>query len=150
MGVHFNLCRVDYLKYDNCYNLNVSGKLRYYTMYKALNQSGRPIFYSMCNWGQENSWEWAGPIANSWRTTGDIKDKWSSFISILDKQVGLEKYAGPGAWNDPDMLEVGNGGMTHNEYEAHFALWCLLKAPLLIGCSLEDASSETLTILGNE
>jgi alpha-galactosidase len=81
--------RVDYLKYDNCYNQNISGKIRYYTMSKALNQSGRPIFYSMCNWGQEKPHEWAGPLANSWRTTGDISDNWRSFTGILDQQVGL-------------------------------------------------------------
>lgn len=149
MEVNFYLSRVDYLKYDNCYNQNVSGKVRYYTMHKALNESGRAIFYSMCNWGQEESWKWAGPYANSWRTTGDISDNWKSMTSILDKQVGLEIYAGKGGWNDPDMLEVGNGGMTFNEYLAHFAFWCLLKAPLLIGCSLENISEETLTILGN-
>ena len=142
--------KVDYLKYDNCYNLNLSGKARYFAMHKALNESGRPIFYSMCNWGEEKSWQWAGPYANSWRTTGDIKDNWKSFTSILDKQVGLEFYAGHGGWNDPDMLEVGNGGMTFDEYTAHFALWCALKAPLLIGCSLSDISKETLSILGNE
>lgn len=109
-------------------------------MSKALNQSGRHIFYSMCNWGQEKSWEWAAPMANSWRTTGDISDNWKSFTGLLDAQVGLEVYAGKGGWNDPDMLEVGNGGMTFDEYYAHFALWCILKAPLLIGCSLENIS----------
>lgn len=104
----------------------------------------------MCNWGQEKSWEWSGPLANSWRTTGDISDNWKSFVGILDQQVGLEKYAAKGGWNDPDMLEVGNGGMTHDEYYAHFSLWCILKAPLLIGCSLDNISNSTLTILGNE
>lgn len=130
------LIRVDYLKYDNCYNKSISGKIRYSTMSKALNESGRYIFYSICNWGHENPWEWAAPLANSWRTSGDIKDNWKSFIQLLDKQFGLEKYSGKGGWNDPDMLEVGNGGMTFDEYYAHFALWCILKAPLIIGCSL--------------
>ena len=83
-------------------------------------------------------------MANSWRTTGDISDHWNSFINILDKQAPLAKYAGKGGWNDPDMLEVGNGGMTFDEYYAHFALWAVLKAPLLIGCSLENISNETL------
>lgn len=119
-------------------------------MSKALNQSGRAIFYSMCNWGEERSWEWAAPMANSWRTTGDISDNWKSFINILDQQVDLNKYSAKGAWNDPDMLEVGNGGMKFNEYYAHFALWCILKAPLLIGCDLNTMTEETLTILGNE
>jgi alpha-galactosidase len=83
-------------------------------MHKALNESGRHIFYSMCNWGKEESWKWAPEYANSWRTTGDIRDSWESWTSILDQQVGLEKYAGKGGWNDPDMLEVGNGGMADN------------------------------------
>ena len=120
-------------------------------MKKALNESGRHIFYSMCNWGQEKSWEWAKDYANSWRTTGDIRDTWQSMIGILDLQASnkVAQYAGPGGWNDPDMLEVGNGKMTQNEYQAHFALWCLLKAPLLIGCSLSNITDETLDILGN-
>jgi len=141
---------VDYLKYDNCYNDGTSPKTRYPPMRDALNKTGRHIYYSMCEWGVENPADWAGPVANSWRTTGDIEDKWSSFLSILDKQIGLEKAAGKGAWNDPDMLEVGNGGMTHDEYKAHFALWCLLKSPLLTGNDIRKISPEVLEILGNE
>lgn len=80
---------VDYLKYDNCYNTGTSGKIRYLAMSKALNESGRHIFYSMCNWGEEKSWEWAAPLANSWRTTGDIQDRWVSFIELLEAQNGL-------------------------------------------------------------
>mgnify|MGYP000864435285 CR=1 FL=1 len=119
-------------------------------MRDALNKTGRPIFFSMCEWGVENPALWAPLVANSWRTTGDITDSWTSFTSILDKQVGLDKYAKFGAWNDPDMLEVGNGKMTNDEYQAHFALWAALKAPLLIGCDLSKLTNETLTILGNE
>jgi alpha-galactosidase len=104
----------------------------------------------MCEWGVEDPATWAEKVGNSWRTTGDISDSWDSFLEILDKQYGLEKYAGPGGWNDPDMLEVGNGGMTDNEYQAHFALWALLKAPLLLGCDLNKLSKETLAIIGNE
>lgn len=89
-------------------------------------------------------------MGNSWRTTGDISDNWNSFINILDKQAGLENYAMPGAWNDPDMLEVGNGGMTTSEYTAHFVLWAALKSPLLIGCDLSKMTNSTLNILGNE
>lgn len=129
--------------------MNISGKLRYFAMYRALNESGRHIFYSMCNWGEQKSWQWAGPLANSWRTTGDISDNWKSFTGILDQQVNLEVYAGRGGWNDPDMLEVGNGGMTFDQYVAHFTFWCILKAPLLIGCSLQTITAETLSILGN-
>ena len=118
-------------------------------MRDALNATGRKIYFSMCQWGEELPWVWASPVANSWRTTGDISNNYKSFISILDKQIGLARWAGPGAWNDPDMLEVGNGGMTHDEYQSHFALWAALKAPLLIGCSLNGISNETLTILKN-
>ncbi|EAR94452.1 alpha-galactosidase (macronuclear) [Tetrahymena thermophila SB210] len=141
---------VDYLKYDNCFNKNINPKIRYPPMRDALNATGRPIYFSMCEWGQYNPATWAPEVGNSWRTTGDIKDRYSSFLSILEKQVGLEKYAHPGAWNDPDMLEVGNGGMTTHEYEAHFALWALLKAPLLIGCDVSKMSEDTIRILTNK
>jgi len=141
---------VDYLKYDNCYNDFSSGKnKRYPTMRDALNKTGRPIYFSICEWGTENPWEWGNKTGNSWRTTGDIKDTWDSFMEILDKQVGLEKYAGKGGWNDPDMLEVGNGGMTLNEYQAQFALWCILKAPLILGCDVNDISPEVWKIISN-
>ena len=114
MGVYFQISRIDYLKYDNCYNDSIPGKTRYFTMMKALNKTGRPIFFSMCNWGTQKSWTWAMNYSNSWRTTGDILDNWKSFLSNLDQQVGLEKYSGKGGWNDPDMLEVGNGGMKNS------------------------------------
>lgn len=104
----------------------------------------------MCEWGVESPHLWARSLANSWRTTPDIEDTWDSFVDILDKQVGLESYAGPGGWNDPDMLEVGNGGMTDNEYQAHFGLWALLKAPLLTGCDLNNMSAATKKILMNK
>jgi len=141
---------VDYLKYDNCNTDGSSPQVRYPKMSQALLKTGRPIYFSLCEWGVENPAVWAPAIGNSWRTTGDIKDNWDSFVSILDQQVGLENYSGPGHWNDPDMLEVGNGGMTNDEYKAHFALWALLKAPLLIGCDLSNMTSETLEIIGNE
>ena len=83
-------------------------------MRNALNATGRAIFYSLCEWGQDEVWKWGTDVGNSWRDTGDISDNWSSFLDILDKQVGKESYAAPGGWNDPDMLEVGNGGMTTN------------------------------------
>jgi alpha-galactosidase len=141
---------VDYLKYDNCNNDGTSSRIRYPPMRDALNATGRPIFFSMCQWGQESPWVWAKPVGNSWRTTGDIDGTYKSFVSILDKQVGLSRYAGPGGWNDPDMLEVGNGQMTNDEYQTHFAFWAALKAPLLIGCTLTGISKATLDILGNE
>ena len=150
MEVTFALHRVDYLKYDNCYNDKTSSKVRYPVMRDALNDTGRPIYFSMCQWGEENPYLWAMPVGNSWRTTGDISDSWNSFIDILEKQVGLSRYSAPGGWNDPDMLEVGNGKMTHDEYQAHFSLWAALKSPLLIGCDLNKITSDTLSILGNE
>lgn len=141
---------VDYLKYDNCFNKGIPPKTRYPPMRDALNSTGRPIYFSMCEWGQDSPAKWAADVGNSWRTTGDIKDNFASFMLILEKQVGLEKYSHAGAWNDPDMLEVGNGGMTTQEYEAHFALWALLKAPLLIGCDLNNMSADTVRILSNK
>ena len=98
----------------------------------------------MCSWGVDSVWEWAAPIGNSWRTTFDIHNHWNAFLKNLELQVGLQRYAGPGGWNDPDMLEVGNDLMTHNEYQAHFALWCLLKAPLLMGCNVIGMTQRTL------
>lgn len=141
---------VDYLKYDNCYNTGVPGIERYTKMRDAIAKTGREILYSICSWGEEEVEKWAGDVGNSWRTTADIEDKWESFLEILDLQVGLEKYAHPGGWNDPDMLEVGNGGMTDSEYQAHFALWALLKSPLVIGCDVTDMSKSTYAILTNE
>ena len=99
---------------------------------------------------EESVATWAGDIANSWRTTGDIQDNFNSFVTILDLQYGLEQFAGPGKWNDPDMLEVGNGGMTLTEYKSHFALWCLLKSPLLLGNDLSNVSKEVMEIIGND
>ena len=141
---------VDFLKYDNCYTDSRTPIERYTLMRDALNKTGRSIVYSMCEWGLEKPFLWANAIANSWRTTPDIIDNWDSFISILDQQYGLEKYAGLGGWNDPDMLEVGNAGMTDDEYTAHFALWALLKAPLLLGFNVDTVSNKTLSIVSNE
>ncbi|MQL72187.1 hypothetical protein Taro_004561, partial [Colocasia esculenta] len=140
---------VDYLKYDNCFNNGISPKERYVKMSKALLNSGRPIFHSLCEWGQEDPATWAPALGNSWRTTGDIEDKWESMTSIADQNDRWASYAGPGAWNDPDMLEVGNGGMTTEEYRSHFSIWALVKAPLLIGCDIRSMSNDTLKILSN-
>uniref|UniRef100_A0A0E0QCS9 Alpha-galactosidase n=1 Tax=Oryza rufipogon TaxID=4529 RepID=A0A0E0QCS9_ORYRU len=119
---------VDYLKYDNCYNLGIKPKDRYPPMRDALNSTGRQIFYSLCEWGQDDPALWAGKVGNSWRTTDDIQDTWKSMTDIADKNNKWASYAGPGGWNDPDMLEVGNGGMTFAEYRAHFSIWALMKA----------------------
>jgi alpha-galactosidase len=128
---------VDYLKYDNCNNQGVDAVQRYTAMRNALANTGRPITYSITEWGQTNPkvWTWGAPIGNLWRTTGDISDNWSSMISRAHTNDDLARYAGPGHWNDPDMLEVGNGGMTTTEYRTHFSLWAMMSAPLLIGCA---------------
>ncbi|KAG0631843.1 hypothetical protein M758_1G283400 [Ceratodon purpureus] len=141
---------VDYLKYDNCNNDGSKPEERYPVMRDALNKTGRPIFYSMCEWGIDNPATWATDVANSWRTTGDIEDTWSSMIDKVDLNNQWAEYAGPGGWNDPDMLEVGNGGMTTEEYRSHFSLWALMKAPLLIGCDVRNVGAEILEILSNE
>lgn len=140
---------VDYLKYDNCNNNNISPKDRYPVMGKALLNSGRSIFYSLCEWGDQDPATWAKSIGNSWRTTGDIQDNWNSMTSRADENDKWASYAGPGGWNDPDMLEVGNGGMSASEYRSHFSIWALAKAPLLIGCDVRSADSQTLNILSN-
>ncbi|MGW2645950.1 NPCBM/NEW2 domain-containing protein [Streptomyces sp. NPDC001393] len=141
---------VDYLKYDNCNNQGVDAKQRYTTMRDALKATGRPIVYSICEWGENKPWEWASGVGHLWRTTGDISDSWSSMVSILKQNLPLAPYAGPGHWNDPDMLEVGNGGMTDTEYRSHFSLWSVMSAPLLIGTDLRKASPATFGILDNK
>ncbi|QWP76960.1 glycoside hydrolase family 27 protein [Lysobacter sp. K5869] len=144
---------VDYLKYDNCNNEKLDAKQRYAAMGEALRATGRPIFYSVCEWGENQPWLWAGesPVGgNSWRTTGDIRDEYASMLKIFKQNVVLDRYAKPGHWNDPDMLEVGNGGMTDVEYRSHFSLWSIMAAPLLIGTDLRSIKPEALKILTNQ
>ncbi|XP_022773614.1 alpha-galactosidase-like isoform X2 [Durio zibethinus] len=141
---------IDYLKYDNCHNQGVSPQERYSKMGKALLNTGRPIFYSLCEWGFEDPATWAPSIGNSWRTTGDIKDTWESMISRADINDKWTSYAGPGGWNDPDMLEVGNGGMSTEEYRSHFSLWALAKAPLILGCDIRSMDDDTFELLSNK
>ncbi|MFJ6916096.1 NPCBM/NEW2 domain-containing protein [Streptomyces sp. NPDC101133] len=141
---------VDYLKYDNCNNQGVDARQRYTTMRDALAATGRPIVYSICEWGQNKPWEWAGDLGQLWRTTGDISDSWSSMSSIMKANLELAPYAGPGGWNDPDMLEVGNGGMTDTEYRTHFSMWSIMAAPLLIGTDLRTAPESAFEILTND
>ncbi|WJV50446.1 NPCBM/NEW2 domain-containing protein [Streptomyces flavofungini] len=145
---------VDYLKYDNCNNQGVDAKKRYIAMRDALKAAsettGRPIVYSICEWGENKPWEWAADVGHLWRTTGDISDNWGSMLSIMKKNLPLAQHAGPGRWNDPDMLEVGNGGMTATEYRSHFSMWSIMAAPLLIGSDLRKVSPETFDILGNK
>lgn len=141
---------VDYLKYDNCFNLGINPKERYPPMRDALNSTGRKMFYSLCEWGVDDPALWAGKVGNSWRTTDDINDSWASMTTTADLNDKWASYAGPGGWNDPDMLEVGNGGMTFHEYRAHFSIWALMKAPLLIGCDVRNMTAETIEILTNK
>jgi alpha-galactosidase len=141
---------VDYVKYDNCNNEKRPALARYSAMGAALRATGRPIVYSLCEWGQNQPWLWGRSVGGQlWRTTGDISDRWSSVLKILDQQVGLERYSGPNGWNDPDMLEVGNGRMTNAEYIAHFSLWALLNAPLIAGNDLRSMNDTTRLILTN-
>jgi alpha-galactosidase len=141
---------VDYLKYDWCGSTSQDAKSSYTNMSNALKTAGRPIVFSICEWGSNKPWEWAGNVGHLWRTTGDISDNWNSMIDIFDRQKDLARYAGPGKWNDPDMLEVGNGGMTTEEYRTHFSLWCMLASPLMAGNDLQNMTPETKAILLNK
>ena len=160
---------IDYLKYDMCSYGNIMDKkvgkptaanaekrlamdtAVYEKMHKALLATGRPILFSMCQYGWDDSWKWAPSVGgNSWRTTGDINDTYKRMAEIGFNQAGLAKYAGPGHWNDPDMLEVGNGGMTPDEYRTHMSLWALLAAPLLAGNDLSTMTPKTLAMLTNK
>jgi len=148
---------VDYLKYDWCSTSTQNALASYSIMRDALLKAGRPIVFSICEWGTAKPWLWAKDVGNLWRTTGDIQDCWDckrdwggmGVVHILDLQDGLESHAGPGHWNDPDMLEVGNGGMTTTEYRSHFSLWCLLASPLMAGNDLRSMSPEVKEILTN-
>jgi alpha-galactosidase len=151
---------VDYLKYDWCYTDSINARDAYLTMSRAIRAAGRPMVFSLCEWGNHQPWLWAKNVGELWRTTGDIhsgfvKDlnmgTWSSLsvLTILDKQVPIRQYAGPGNWNDPDMLEVGTG-MSYDEDRAHFSLWCMLAAPLIAGNDLRKMSAQTVSILTNK
>ncbi|UJR19661.1 hypothetical protein I4U23_022796 [Adineta vaga] len=139
--------KVDYLKYDNCNTDGTAPEIRYPVMRDALNATGRSIFYSMCEWGVDQPALWAPDVGNSWRTTDDIQDNWKSMLNNIDINNAYADKAGPGGWNDPDMLEVGNGGMTDAEYVTHFSLWAISKAPLIVGCDISKMSAATLATL---
>jgi alpha-galactosidase len=146
---------VDYLKYDWCSASAVytpdEMASAYQKMALALRKSGRPMVYSLCQYGLLDVGEWgAAAGGNLWRTTGDISDRWESMARIGFGQNGREKVAGPGRWNDPDMLEIGNGGMTDTEYRTHMSLWAILAAPLLAGNDLRSMSDATVAILTNK
>jgi alpha-galactosidase len=166
---------VDYLKYDWCFTTNVNAKGAYTLMRNALRKAGRPILFSICEWGVNKPWEWAQEVGHSWRTTGDIgpafapvpvsydeqgRRRWKpmSVLEIIDINEPLRQYAGPGHWNDPDMLEVGNSAtvdgvfydMTEGEDRAHFTMWCMMAAPLILGNDLTKITPETLAIITNK
>lgn len=156
---------IDYLKYDLCTFREImqheSGgdpqkafeieKAAYEKMHKALEATGRPIVFSLCQYGWNDVWKWGPDVGgNLWRTTDDINDTYARMSLIGFSQAGLAKYAGPGHWNDPDMLEVGNGGMTEDEYRTHMTLWAILAAPLLAGNDLSEMTPETLALLTNK
>ena len=150
---------VDYLKYDWCSTDSLHAPGAYMTMRDALAKAGRPIVFSLCEWGTSQPWKWAANVGHLWRTTGDITNCWDceksygtwsplSVTRIIDLQRDLRAHAGPGHWNDPDMLEVGNG-MTTSEDRAHFSMWAMLAAPLMAGNDLRAMSRETQAILTN-
>ena len=140
---------IDYVKIDWCNAEGLDPEVQYGKFRDALANSGRPIVFSICNWGVKTPWRWGPATGNLWRTTGDINDTYDRMSLIGFGQNGLEKFAGPGHWNDPDMLEVGNGGMKRDEYRTHMALWALLAAPLLAGNDLRNMSPETKELLLN-
>ncbi len=153
---------IDYLKYDLCGlrdmmknagSPEAAHKMMldaYVKMRDALRKTGRPIVYSLCQYGNDAVWQWGASVGgNLWRTTGDISDNYSRMADIGFSQAGLAKYAGPGHWNDPDMLEVGNGRMNTEEYRTHMSLWAILAAPLLAGNDLSTMKPETVALLTN-
>jgi alpha-galactosidase len=151
---------VDYLKYDWCNTGDRNAQEAYATMADALRASGRPIVFSMCEWGTAKPWLWAKNTGNLWRTTGDISDDFDTkkkghdwehpMTMLLDLNEPLWPFAGPGHWNDPDMLEVGNGGMTTTEYRSHFSLWAMMAAPLIAGNDIAHMDAPTKAILENK
>ncbi|HEX3533761.1 MAG TPA: glycoside hydrolase family 27 protein [Gemmatimonadaceae bacterium] len=140
---------VDYVKEDWCNASGLNAPAQYAKFRKALDKSGRAIVLSICEWGSNQPWDWAPGIGHLWRTTDDIEDKWTSMLANLDQSSQHSTVARPGAWNDPDMLEVGNGGMTDDEYRAHMSLWAIQAAPLIAGNDLRTMSEATRVILTN-
>ncbi len=145
---------IDFVKYDWCSGDSVykpeEMKTAYIKMHDALTATGRPIVYSLCQYGMQDVWKWGASVGGQmWRSTGDIQDNYHQMLAIGFGQNGLEKYAGPGHWNDPDMLEVGNGRMKDEEYRTHMTLWCVLAAPLFAGNDLTNMTSTTLELLTN-
>jgi alpha-galactosidase len=148
---------VDYLKYDWCSSEGQDARDAYQKMSQALRASGRPIVFSICEWGSSKPWTWAQGVGHLWRATGDIQDCWDcgkgwggmGVTHIVDLMQDLHPFSGPGHWNDPDMLEVGNGGLSLAESRAHFSFWCLFAAPLMAGNDLKGMTAEVREILTN-
>ncbi len=151
---------IDYLKFDWCYADSLNAVEAYTTMSKALLAARRPVVFSLCEWGSHKPWLWAAKVGQLWRATGDIGAYFDTVISnnnwkpntvtkIIDQEAGIREYAGPNHWNDPDMLEVGNG-MKEGEDRAHFSMWCMLAAPLIAGNDIRKMSAATRTILTNK
>lgn len=152
---------VDYLKYDWCAASHLNPRVAYPLMADAIREAGRPMVFSICDGGPMKPWLWAGKIGHSWRTTYDIwpcfsciKDhgswKQPGVLPVIDQQDSLRKYAGPGHWNDPDMMQIGNGELTLNQNRAHFSMWCMLAAPLLLGTDLRKMSPELKEVVLNK
>ncbi|MTK53990.1 glycoside hydrolase family 27 protein [Paludibacter sp.] len=149
---------VDYLKYDWCSNEGQKAEAAYKTMSDALKACGRPIVFSICEWGENQAWKWGKGIGHLWRVTPDIRDcyqckfDWGGLgvLNIIDVMADLYPYAGPGHWNDAEMLEIGNGGMSHDEYVTHFSMWAMLAAPLMAGNDLRSMDNDTKEILTNK
>jgi len=167
---------VDYLKYDNCYNEGNSGTpqasyKRFAAMSHALNRTGRPMVYSMCNWGEDGPWNWGATIANSWRISGDIIDNFKRFdercpctsmldcklpgyycsiTRIIDFAAPLSSKGGVGHWNDLDMLEVGRNRLTYDQEVTHFSMWAIIKSPLILGHDVRHTPAQTLEIISND
>lgn len=158
---------VDYLKYDWCYTRGIDPPSAYRLMHDALAATGRPIVLSVCEWGVSKPWMWAATVGNLWRTTGDIADCFDcgplghesagsgavpmglGVLQVLDREASLSAAAGPGHWNDPDMLEIGNGGMSATEYRAQLSLWSMLAAPLILGNDLLHMGATVRSIIAN-
>lgn len=142
---------MDYLKYDLCSYDGMGDQVAAYKkMGDALKKTGRPMVYALCQYGMQKGWQWAASLGgNLWRTDDDIRDDYYTMAELGFGQNGLEQFAGPGRWNDPDMLEVGNGGMTTDEYRTHMSLWCILSAPLITGNNLAAMDDTTRDLLTN-
>lgn len=140
---------VDYIKVDWCNADDLKAPAQYAKFRDSLERAGRPIILSICEWGRNDPWTWARGVGQLWRTTADIADTWESAACIASANSRHYAEAGPGGWNDPDMLEVGNGGMTGDEYRAHFSLWAIMAAPLMAGNDLRAMTEETKGILLN-